>query len=100
MKEIDYCETAHYSYLQAFKIMIFEWIPSDFYSTFLALWSSISTVFVQIFVGEHVFLRNVSSAKRLATCIAILALNITFYTFNSAVFLFVPSGPRYLAPAV
>ena len=44
-------------------------IWSDFHSTFLALWSSISTILVPLFVGENVILPNESSAKRLAACI-------------------------------
>ena len=109
-------ETAHYSYRiqqmhcwrQVLGIQNHDFgmdlvIPSDFYSTFLALWSSIyiSTIFVQIFVGEHVFLSNELSAKRLATCIS--NFNVEYYNLyvqKFSQFLLVPSGLRSLTPAV
>ena len=68
--------------------------------TFLALWLSIATIFVQIFVGVLIFLLNESIAKRLATCIGNFSVKYHNFTFKSAVFLFVPSGLCSLAPAV
>ena len=65
-------------------------IPSNFHSTFLALCSSIFTIYVQIFVSERVFLPNESSVKRLATCINIFSIEYhNFYVQKCSVF--VPS---------
>ena len=62
-------------------------VLSDFHSTFLALWSIIYTKFVQIFVGEHVFLQNESSAKRLASCISHFSVEYhNFYVQKCSVF--------------
>ena len=63
-------------------------IPSDFHSFFLALWSSISIIFVKIFIDEHaVFLPNESSAKTLATCISIFSVEYhNFYVQKCSVF--------------
>ena len=58
-------------------------IPSDFLSTFLELSSSIFTIFFQIFVGQHVFLPNESTTKRLATCIRNFRVEYHNFTFKS-----------------
>ena len=67
--------------------------------TFLTLWSTISTIFVQIFVSEHVFLPNELSAKRLATCISNFSVEYHNFMFKKCsvfhLFLLVS-----LAPAV
>ena len=83
-----------------------EWIPSFCGRSVTSpiVWSSPSTIFLQIFVGEHVFLPSESSAKRLATCIS--HFSVGYHNFDVqiwSVFSFVRSFVldfHYDAPAV
>ena len=80
-----------------------EWIPSfrDRSVTSPIVWSSPSTILLQIFVGEHVFLPNELSAKRLATRIS--HFSVGYHDFDVqvwCVFSFVHSGFQSVAPAV
>ena len=57
--------------------------------------------FIHLFVGEHVFLPNELSAKRLAICIS--RFNVGYHNFNVQIwsaFSFVRSGFHSVAPAV
>ena len=64
--------------VQNYDFRMDKFILSDFQSTFLALWASISSTFVQIFdfVVEHVFLPNESSGLRVISLVEVSLYNI------------------------